>query len=193
MRAGQQLCMRAYPGDRAGQSRLRLWRPGACWLARWECRVHTAVMEQCCRHRGKPMGPCQAPRKGKHHFQLLRFSLLSHGTEWHVGEGWVCKCLATRTDRHLFQAETFTSESPTELHSCECEEVAPLRLWAASFRWLCAWSSQATAHNTSPKSGSGIRDAHGDSELLSNIPATANYSAHRYTAWGRRNFTVKPV
>lgn len=34
--------------------------------------------------------------------------------------------------RHLLQAKTFTSESPTELHSSECGDVAPLRLWAAS-------------------------------------------------------------
>lgn len=116
---------------------------------------YTLIMEQCCRHQVKPMGPCQAPpRKGKRHFQLLRFSFLSHGTEWHGRGGATLQAFSHENGtislkRHLLQAQTTPIREP-HWTSLICGDVAPLRLRAEALSCLRAWSFRATAH-TSPK------------------------------------------
>lgn len=124
-----------------------------CWLARRKSQVHTVIMEQRQRPWVKPMGLVLAPpRKGKHHhFQLLQFSFLSHGTEWHAMGRME---LSIRIDTYSRQGYSFTSGSPSWMSLSVDGGVAPRRFWAASLSCLVPTALQVGCE-------SGIRDVYG--------------------------------
>lgn len=128
-------------------------------------------MEQRQRPWVKPMGLALAPpRKGKHHhFQLLQFSFLSHGTEWHAWGGWTIS-----QNRYLLQARLF-------IHIGESQLNVTQRGWECGSTEILGSFSQLPGTLLHSKSAVKV------------VSGMCMDSAYRYTAWGRGKFTVKLV
>lgn len=96
------------------------------------------------------------------------------------GEGQFCKCLATRMELSVWK-DTYSrhtqSHQRAPLNISHLWRCGSTKILGSSFQLpACLVSRGHCSHLSQVWCGSWIRNAHGDSELLSNIPAIANYT-----------------